>query len=257
MNELSVFNDSFDIVRDPYDDDAFDVALEISNFKNNRSETLSELPSKVMYIYEREIRRNFVELMLFLDASHTLIAKACGVEEKVITMYSAIFFDNTLIIGEIGKTEYYEEIFATADSGSKEYMRAEMFREAHLGGVDVVLQQFNIELDGHDTRSYKNRVAQFANWKHRQLVRGDIRIEEYVPVAKAATDIINTIDKATKNDESAKQSDLEALAGILQQMHDAGIGTSEVEVKSYDPATEEVIDVPMIESKQQEESEDK
>jgi hypothetical protein len=246
MSELSVFGSDFEIKGEIGDEEVFDIALEISGFINKRVETLSPTSAEVYYIYEREIRRNFVELMLFVGAKEALIAKATDMDETVIAAYRKIFFDTTLIRGELGRTEYYEEIFSKYPQGSPEFERAEMFREAHLGGPEIVLQQFNIELDDYDTKSYKDRAAKFISWNHKKLARGDMSIDEYIPVAKATSDILVTIERATKADEAVKTSDLERLGDILQLMHENDVSVGEVDVRSYDPSKEEVIDVPLI-----------
>jgi len=248
MLNLSIYDEEFNITGTIKDDSLFEVALEISGFKNGGVTALSPLAEQVMYIYERNVRRNFVELMLFVGARPGLIAEAAGMKEEVITLYTSLFFDNTLIVGQLGKTEYYEGIFEIHREGTVEYDRGAMFREAHLAGPEVILQQFNIELDNYDLIAYKDQVSKYATWTHRRAARGDIDIEEYGPIAKAADGIIATIDKATRKDDDVKKSDLEGLTEVLGQMYEAGLGISDKSVRTYDTTTEEVIEVPVLEA---------
>jgi hypothetical protein len=243
MQNLSVFDTDYNIIRDIKSDAALDVALEISAYLRNNTSDISPEAEDVLYIKNRHRRKTFVEAMLFTKGEIDTIALATGMDKGIIELYRDIFFDTSLLRGEVGLIEFYEDIFDMYDPGTPEFEYARIMREAHLGGPDIIMAQFNIQLRNYDPAAYKSRVMKLAQFKHAMTELGDSSFDELLVQTKARDAIISLTEKASKKDGAHSQSDLARLTAAIEMIADKGLGTQNEEVLMYDPATEEIIDV--------------
>jgi len=243
MQNLSVFDEEFNLIKDIEDNKSFGVALEISNYLTGASEELSKEAEDVLYIYKRKRRKLFVEAMLFVSAEEATIAMSTGMSEEVIRLYRDLFFDSRILRGPLGRTEFYEEIFEEFDVNSEEYEYGQMLKEAHIGGEDIILAQFNIMLN-NDPQAYKVRAMKLAHFRYALAEAGDITFDNLAKETRARDAIITLTEKAAKKDDGHKQSDISRLYHILEKMSDMGeVGEGDISLPIFNQETEEIIDV--------------
>ena len=243
MINLTVFDDDFLIIREPKEDRHFDLALELSNYFRGKTTTLSADAEEMLWIEKSKFRTTFIKTMLFADAQLDLIAKCMDMKEELVVCYRELFFDMSQVRGQLGKTELYETIFATYEEGTEEYNFGIMLRDAHLGGVEIVLAQFNITLDHHSVAGYKERQIALLQWRLDTTDRGDRDYEKLMQEIRARDATIAAITKESSEDDRSKMSDLASLVKILEHKNDKDMGRGHLEVRTFDTKTEEVIDV--------------
>ena len=151
--------------------------------------------------------------------------------------------------GPLGRTEFYEEIFDDFDPGTEEYEYARMMREAHLGGEEVVMAQFNVML-GNDPAALKARAMNLAQFKYALAEVGDITFDKLITETKARDAIISLTEKASRTSDKHKESDISRLYHVLEKISEQSLGKSEVDVPYFDPATEEVIELEDLSEKE-------
>lgn len=246
MRNLSVFDESFNLIREPAEDKFFDMAVEISKKLKGKMTTISEDAEELLYIEQGHLRSNFIKLMLFVDANIEVISKAMDVKEELIIAYRELFFDTSLIRGSLGKTELYEEIFSTTTEGTTEFAFGIMLKEAHLGGPDIVMAQFNIEINNYSVTDYKDREQQLMMWRLKQTDRGDRDYEALKKEIDTRKAVISGIKDASAKDDRATMSDLGLLNKILQDQAARELSREEKHVRFFDTKTEEVIDAEVI-----------
>ncbi len=228
------------LVREPVDDKHFDLALEISSTLRGKEIKLSADAEEILYIEQSRFRSTFIKLMLFVDSTPELIGKCIDMKEELIIAYRELFFDMSLIRGQLGKTEYYEDAFYAHAEGTSDYAFAKLLEEAHLGGKEVVMAQFNITIDDYSVAGYKERTSQIAMWREKIVDRTTQDYQALTIEAKAKDAILSVVTKAASKDDKAKMSDLGALVKILEHMNGEGMGREDKEVRSYNVDTEEV-----------------
>jgi len=243
MQNLTVFDADYNIIRDIERDNSLDVALEISAYMRKATTTISLEAEDVLYIKNRHRRKVFVEAMMFSGGDIDTIALATGMDKEIITLYGDIFFDTRLIRGEVGKVEFYEDIFDTYNVESPEFEYGRIMREAHLGGPEIVMAQFNIQLRGYDPAAYKSRVMKLAQFQHAMAELGDVSFEDLAVQTKARDAIISLTEKATRQDGAHSQSDLSRLTAAIELIADKGLGREEEVIPIFNLETEEIIDI--------------
>jgi hypothetical protein len=247
MRNLSVYDEDFNLKREPKEDELFDLALEISNKLKGKTTVISADAEELLYVEQGRIRGKFIKLMLFTNASIELISKCMDMKEELVVAYRELFFDTSLIRGQLGKTEMYEDIFYKYDEGSEEFAFGIMLRDAHLGGPEIVMAQFNIELNNYGVASYKDREQQLLMWQLKETDRGDRDYEALEKQIKTRKSVMATIKDAAATEGKHKMSDLAALTKIITEMSDADMRRGEIEVRAYDLEKEEVIEAEVAE----------
>jgi len=243
MINLSVFDEEFVLIREPKEDRHFDLALELSNHFRGKATTLSADAEEMLWVEQSKFRTTFIKTMLFADAELDLIAECMDMKEELVLCYKELFFDMSQVRGQLGKTEVYETIFATYKEGTKEHSFGIMLRDAHLGGVEIILAQFNITIGHHSVADYKERQTALLQWRLDTTDRGDRDYEELTKEIKARDATLAAIAKAASTDDKAKMSDLASLVKILEHMNEKDMGRGQLQVRAFDTKTEEVIDV--------------
>ena len=245
MQNLSAFDDSWNIVAEPKDDSALDVAIIISGYMNKTISTLSHEASEVLYIHERRTRRAFVETLLFIHEDVDFIAEHTGMEENVIQLYGKIFFDTDKLRGSLGHTEYIED--------SKEFSRGTMenafgrvLAEASIGGREIVLDQFNIDIAKSDLEESKSLVARRALWD----VEVERRYGDHATIfekLKLAKELLVIVRDGTTSSGNAGASSIESLIAVVKALNSPDLAPSTIELPMYNPATEEFIETTITE----------
>jgi len=243
MQNLSIFDEEFNLLREPEEDRTFDLALEISNKLKGNTTELSQDAEELVYAANSRIRSSFLKAMLFVDAPMDMIVKATDMREDLIKAFKEIFFDTSLLRGQLGKTEYYEDIFYKYPKGTEEHSFGIILRDAHLGGPDVVLSQFNIELDDYGVAGYKSREQKILMWQLKETDRGDRDYESLHKQIKARKEVLSAIKETTATSDKHKQSDLASLIEILADINNKDLSRGEKQVRRYNVETEEFIDV--------------
>ncbi len=247
MRNLSVYDEAFNLQREPKEDDLFDLALEISNKLKGKTTTLSADAEELLYIEQGRLRSMFIKLMLFTEANTELIARCMDMKEELVIAYKELFFDTSLIRGQLGMTELYEDIFFGYKEGTEEFAFGIMLRDAHLGGPEIVMAQFNIELNGYGVAGYKDREQQLMIWQLRDTDRGDRDYETLDKQIKTRKSVMQTIKEASASEGKHKVSDLASLTKIIHEMNVADMKQGEIEVRAYDLETEQVIEAEVAE----------
>ena len=245
MQNLSAFDDSWNIVAEPTEDSVLDIAIIISGYKKESISTLSHEASELLYIYERRTRRAFVETLLFIHEDLEFIAKHTGMEENVIQLYGKIFFDTNKLRGSLGHTEYIEE--------SKEFSRGTMentfgrvLAEAMIGGREIVLDQFNINIAKSDIEESKDLIARRALWD----VEVERRYGDHATLPeklKLARELLVIIRDSTTSSGNAGASSIESLIAVVKALNSPDLAPSTIELPMYNTATEEFIETTITE----------
>jgi len=247
MRNLSVYNEEFNLQREPKEDDLFDLALEISNKLKGKTTTISADAEELLLIEQGRLRSKFIKLMLFIDADTDLIARCMDMKEELVIAYRELFFDTSLIRGQLGKTEMYEDIFFAYKEGSEEFAFGIMLRDAHLGGPEIVMAQFNIELNGYGVASYKDREQQLMMWQLKVTDRDDRDYGLLETQIKTRKSVLTTVKDASASEGKHKVSDLASLTKIIGDMNIADLKRGETEVRAYDLETEQIIEAEIAE----------
>jgi len=246
MRNLSIFDEDFNLIREPEEDNTFDLALEISNRLKGKTKKLSHDATELLEAEQGRIRGSFIKLMLFADAQIETIAACMDMKEELVVAYKEIFFDTSLIRGQLGKTEMYEDMLYKYDDGTQQFNFATMLRDAHLGGPDIVMAQFNIELDAYGVASYKDREQKYMMWQLKDTDRGSrdyITLNDQMRARKA---VLTTIKEAAATNGHHKMSDLASLVRIIETMSEESMGVGEIEVRSYDIETDTVMEADLL-----------
>ena len=246
MRNLSVFDENFDLIREPSEDILFDLAVEISKKLKGKLNKISADAEELLYIERGRMRGPFIKLMLFVDADIELIADVMDIKEELVVAYRELFFDTSLIRGELGKTELYEDIFAEEEEGTPEFDFGIMLRDAHLGGPDIVMAQFNIEPKNYSSTDFKDREQQLMMWRLKQTDRGDRNYEALKKEIDARKAVIAGIKEAASTDNKSELSDIGHLNKILEDIVARDLGRKEKFVRSFDTKTEEVIEAEVM-----------
>ena len=246
MRNLSVFDENFDIIREPEEDNIFDLAVEISKKLKGKIDKLSADAEELLRIERGRIRGVFIKLMLFVDADIKLISDIMDIKEELVIAYRKLFFDTSLIRGELGKTEFYEDIFAEAEEGTPEFSFAEMLRDAHLGGPEIVMAQFNVEPKNYSVTDFRDREQKLMMWRLKQTDRGDRDYEALKKEIDARKAVIASIKEAASQDNKSEMSDLAHLAKVLEEIKARDLGRKEKFVRAFDPKTGEVIEAEVV-----------
>jgi len=244
MYSLSVLDKHWDLTGTLENDDHFDYALELSAYYKGQTTEISEVAQDIVWIRETTFRQWFVEAMLFVDGDPALIGQCIDMKKESIEAYKSIFFEVSRLRGQLGKTEYYEIIMSENDKNTQEYSRASMLREAHLGGPEVIMEQFNINLFDYSLSAYKDTAQKVLAWKEKVFERDGGDYDQFQKGLKAKSETLNVIQKASANTDSNKMSDIAALTRVLEEMHAEGLVEGEIELDSYNVELEEVIGLP-------------
>lgn len=243
---MTIFDRGFTLVDEPESDFGLDLALEISSKLRGKKEKISADAMDLLGIEQSIYQKNFVRLMLFSGAKPDLIAKCMDVKEELIVAYREIFFDITKIRGQLGKLEYYETMLSRWPDGTDEHSFAIMLRDAHLGGEDIVMEQFNIVLDDYSVSEYKDRAQKKAMLSLKKVERGERDFKTHIEEIKARDATIKTIDAAAPADSKSDKSTMSELVDILKFMNEEGMGKGTTEVRSYDVDAEEFVEAILV-----------
>ena len=244
---MTIYDSGFTLTGEPEKDEVFDLALEISNKLKGKTKDISPEAMELLSIEQSRFRKPFICLMIFAGAKNELTAECMGVKEELIEAYREIFFDITKFKGPLGKVEFYENMMHDNRQGSEQHAFGKMLRDAHLGGADIVMAQFDISLGGQTPAEYKDFTTKKMLWKNKLAERGDITHEELLAEAKSGNTTLDLIAKASGEEDKSKMSDIAELVKILTLIEDKGMGKSTVEFDTYDVETEEV--TPYLEAK--------
>ena len=231
-----MFAASWDVLLEETGSRSYDLAKEISQYQKKELDILSESASEVMYIYERETRRTFVETLLFIKEDLDFISEHTGMSVATIEEYGELFFDTRKIRGSLGFTEYVEDA-NLFHKGSREHTFGRILAEAMVGGRHVVLDQFNIDIVKLDIDDLKENITRRAIWEVEVERRygEELGIEGKIKVTK---DLMAVIKEGTTKSSVAGVSSIEALISVVKSLKDVE-PVSMVELPSFNPATEE------------------
>ena len=246
MLRLTVFDSKYNLERELEDDHHFDVALEISTKMKGGEISLSKDAKEMLYIEDSVFRTTFIKTMLFARANIELIATVMGLTEDMVLLYRELYFNVELIRGELGMTEMYESLMGRYPEGSMQHSFALMLRDAHMGGVDIVLAQFNIRQNHYSVSNYKDRQQALLQWRLDTVEADNGDYEKLLLEIKARDATLAALSKASSKDDKAKMSDLGALVKVLDLMHEKDIGKKEEGVASFDIETGTVIEAEAI-----------
>jgi hypothetical protein len=179
------------------------------------------------------------------------------IKKELIVAYKELFFNTSRIRGQLGKTAYYEGIFRETRESSEQHKFAKMLRDAHLGGPEVVMAQFNITIDDYSIVGYKDRAQKLMVWREKVVDRDDRDYQALQIETKLRDAMISTVTKAAAKEGTNKVSDVAALAKAVQEMNKEGLGRATVSPRLYDVTDETVYDteedkIKKIPSKQEE-----
>jgi len=247
MHRLTIFNEEFSLSWEPESDKAFDLALEISSYLQGKIESVSDDAKKLLEIEQNPVFSRFFKLMLITDKPGVdaieYIHMATGLDKELISVYKELFFDTSRLMGELGKTAFYIELQRNNPIGSEEYEFGKMLEEAHIGGPDVVLDNFNIDTNGYDDNAYRRFAAKRAMYDYKMLRRtGDY--ETFSNRMNANNAIITTIDKSVPKSADSAKNDIQRLVSVIEEISKQGAISNDVDVPVFDPAHEEIIEVP-------------
>jgi len=258
MQNLTVFDGEFNLIGELEDDKHFDLALEISNKLQGKVEGVSDEAEDLLWIEQHQMRYTFIKLMLFVDAEINIIADAMDMKEELVTAYKKLFFDvHKIRGGHLGRTQFYEDIFAKYNEGSQEFAFGIMLREANLGGEDIILAQFDINMRDMSVTRYKDLLQKKAIWRENIVERSDEQDYDALHAEmKSRESVLNLVTKATSKDDKAKISDLGALVRVLESMNKMDLGRGQLQLRTYDTKTEEVFEAELLEPPKQTDKEE-
>ncbi len=248
MQNLSAFDDSWDIIAEPEDDSTLDVAIVISGYMKKTISTLTEDASEVLYIYERKTRRAFVEALLFIHEDIAFIAKHTGMEENVIQLYGKIFFDTDKLRGTLGHTEYIEDS-KEFPMGTLENTFGRILAEATVGGKEIILDQFNIGIAKNDIEESKDLISRRALWDV-EVDRRYGNISTLEEKLKVARDLLVIVRDGTATSGNTGMSSIESLISVVKALSDPDLAPTKVSLPHYNPATEEYIETTITETEE-------
>ncbi len=245
MQNLSAFDDAWNIIAEPNDDFALDTAIVISGFKNELISSATHEAEELLYIYERRTRRAFVETLLFIHEDIEFIAKHTGMDKNVIQLYGKIFFNTDKLRGSLGHTEYIEDS-KVFPKGTTENTFGRILSEAVIGGREIVLDQFNIGVARSDLDDSRDLVTRRALWD----AEVDRRYGPTLTLAeklKLAKELLVIIREGTSSGSNAGASTIEALISVVKALNIPELSPTTISLPVYNPETEEFIEVPALE----------
>ena len=245
MQNLSAFDDSWNIIDEPTDDWALDTAIIISGYKNESISTLTHEASEIIYIRDRDTRRAFVETLLFIHEDLEFIAKHTGMDENVIQLYGKIFFDTGKLRGSLGHTEYIEDS-KLCRVGSREHTFGRILSEAVIGGREIVMDQFSINVAKSELEDSRDIVARRALWDAEVDRRygNEITLDEKM---KLARDLLVILRDGTASSSNAGASSIESLISVVKALSAPELRPRDISLPSYNPTTEEYTEIETIE----------
>jgi len=246
MDNLTVFDRSWEIDTEPKSDEHLELAVNISAVKRRILTTYSSEAKEVMYIYGRKVRKAFVETLLFAEADFSFIAKHTGMAEETLAAYKAIFFDTDKLRGSIGFTEYVEDLLMYNED-SEEYNFGKILREARYGGTSIILEQFDINIDVDDMEEKKTLIAQQAIWDTRNARRDGTMEDNRVRLA-AAKDIMTIVEKSART-AGTNTSSIDGIVSAIKSLNTIE-PAAEIEMPVFNRELEEYVDVEAIEYKE-------
>ena len=255
MQNLSAFDESWNIIAEPQDDSALDTAIIISGYRKDEISTTTHEASEVLYIHERYTRRLFVETLLFIHTDIEFIAKHTGMDENVIQLYGKIFFDTSKLRGSLGHTEYIEDS-KLLPRGTEANTFGKILSEAVVGGRDIVLDQFNIDLVKSDIEESKNLIARRALWdvEIERRYGGASTIQEKLKLAREVLVIIRDSTTASSN---VGASSIESLIAVVKALNSPDLAPTTIDLPLYNPTTEEFIETTITELEEIEDGDSK